>query len=178
MFAFLREWIQEIVILLVLATFIDLALPNSSLKKYVDYTVGLILLLLLLTPVLKLINSELDVSTRLASAEQHSGRAMVTAVEPLSDKSAWLAYNLVLEARVAQLAEEIDIIQSATATVTVDQNSASPSYGNPTTIELTVALRKPLAESDSGEQIRRQLSDKLRTTYGLETIQVRIHIKR
>ena len=151
MFAFLREWIQEIVILLVLATFIDLALPNSSLKRYVDYTVGLILLLLLLTPVLRFLDSELDVSALLASAEHHSGRAMVTAAQPLSDKSSWLAYSLVLEARVVQLAQESDAIHSATATVTVDQNSASTSYGNPSTIELTVALHKPLADGDSGE---------------------------
>lgn len=178
MFGFLREWIQEIVILLVLATFIDLALPNSSLKKYVDYTVGLILLLLLLTPVLKLLDSELDVSALLASAEHQSGRAMVTAAEPLSDKSAWLAYHLVLEARVVQLAQESEVVQSATATVTVDQNSASPSYGNPLTVDLAVRLRKPLVEGDSGEAFVQQLSDKLRTTYGLETTQVRIHINR
>ena len=178
MFSFLREWIQEIVILLVLATFIDMALPNSTLKKYVDYTVGLILLLLLLTPVLKFLDSELDVSAMLAIAEHQSGRAMVTAAEPLSDKSSWLAYHLVLEARVVQLAKEVDVIQTATAKVTVDQNSASPSYGNPTTIELTVTLRKPLDEGDSRETLKHQLSEKLRTTYGLETTQVRIDIKR
>ncbi|MDP3488317.1 MAG: hypothetical protein Q8S19_10390, partial [Bacillota bacterium] len=80
--------------------------------------------------------------------------------------------------RVVQLAKEIDVIKSATATVTVDQNSASSSYGNPLTIDLTVALYKPLAEGDSGEQLKQKLSDKLRTTYGLETTQVRIHIKR
>lgn len=178
MFTFLREWIQEIVILVVLATFIDMALPNSSLKKYVDYTVGLILLLLLLTPVLKYLDSELDVSAMLASAEQYSGRAMVTAAEPLSDKSAWLAYKLVLEARVVQLAREFHSVQSATATVTVDQDSASPSYGNPASIDVSITLHKPLAEGDSGNLLIEQLSDKLRTTYGLETTHVRIHIKR
>jgi len=177
MLDFLREWIKEIVILLVLATFIDLALPSSSLKKYVDYTVGLILLLLLLSPVLKLIDSELDVSTMLASAEQYSGRAMVT-VEPLSDKSAWLAYQLVLEARVVQLATEFAAVQSATASVTVDQNSSSPSYGNPLAMEVSVVLHQPLIASEDGDLLRQQIEDKLRTTYGLETAQVGIYIRR
>jgi len=172
MLSFLREWVQEIVVLLILATVIDLALPNSSLKRYVDYTVGLILLLLLLTPVMRLLGSELDVSAMLATAEQRSGRTMVTS-QTLSDNSSWLAYKLVLEERIKQLVKEIGEVQSVSAEVEVDKNSASITYGNPIAIVVHIKLSKGAAEAPGAEQI----DEMLRTTYGLETAQIRIYIE-
>lgn len=175
MLSFLREWIQEIVVLLVLATFIDLALPSSSLKKYVDYAVGLILLLLLLSPIMRLMAQDIDISAMLAFSEQYAGRVVVT--EPLSDNSSWLAYQLVLEERVRQLVQESEGVRSVNAQVTVDKNSASSSYGNPTDIVVEVKLAQRGLSQDQCDRLKTELECRLRTTYGLEKAQVRIYIE-
>lgn len=51
---FLGEWIKHIVLLILLATFMDLILPNSSMRKYVKLVVGFLLILLILSPILQL----------------------------------------------------------------------------------------------------------------------------
>lgn len=49
--AFLIDWVTQIIIFVLLATIIDLLIPNHGMKKYVKLTVGLILILIFLKPV-------------------------------------------------------------------------------------------------------------------------------
>ncbi|MDP4161603.1 MAG: stage III sporulation protein AF [Bacillota bacterium] len=53
---YLIEWITNIILFILLATVIDMLLPNSSMQKYIKMVVGLILIAIILTPVLKLIS--------------------------------------------------------------------------------------------------------------------------
>lgn len=48
----LINWITQIIIFLVLASLIDLLLPSNSMKKYIQFVIGLILILIFLKPVL------------------------------------------------------------------------------------------------------------------------------
>lgn len=46
----LKEWIGNIVILILIAVMLELLIPNASLHKYVKMVIGLLLILMLLTP--------------------------------------------------------------------------------------------------------------------------------
>jgi stage III sporulation protein AF len=63
---FLTEWVTNIILFILLATVIDMLLPNSSLQKYTKIVTGLLLIAIILTPVMKLISK--DFETTLASA--------------------------------------------------------------------------------------------------------------
>lgn len=52
MISFIGEWIKHIILLILMATFLDLLLPNSSMRRYVKLVVGLLLILVILSPVL------------------------------------------------------------------------------------------------------------------------------
>lgn len=56
--AWVYEWVRNIVIYLILNTIIMNLLGNSSYKKYVSIVSGMILLLIVLSPFLKLLNME------------------------------------------------------------------------------------------------------------------------
>jgi stage III sporulation protein AF len=60
MISFIGEWIKHIVLLILMATFLDLILPNSSMRKYVKLVVGFLLILLILTPILHLFKYDQD----------------------------------------------------------------------------------------------------------------------
>lgn len=62
---FLTEWVTNIILFVLLATVIDMLLPNSSFQKYTKMVTGLLLIAIILTPVLKLISK--DFETTLAS---------------------------------------------------------------------------------------------------------------
>jgi stage III sporulation protein AF len=58
MIEFLSEWLRKIILLILLATFIDLLLPNSSMQRYVKLVIGLFVLLTILSPLFQVFHSE------------------------------------------------------------------------------------------------------------------------
>jgi stage III sporulation protein AF len=57
---FLKEWVTNIILFILLATVIDMLLPNSSMQKYSKMVTGLILIAIILTPIFKLISKDFD----------------------------------------------------------------------------------------------------------------------
>jgi stage III sporulation protein AF len=57
---FLREWVTNIILFILLATVIDMLLPNSNMQKYTKVVIGLLLIVIILTPILKLLSSNFD----------------------------------------------------------------------------------------------------------------------
>jgi stage III sporulation protein AF len=57
---FVVEWITNIIIFILLAVVIDLLLPSTNLQKYVKMVIGLILILIMLTPILKIFTIDVD----------------------------------------------------------------------------------------------------------------------
>jgi|GEM_PF-2569757 len=60
MMSFIGEWIKHIVLLILLATFVDLILPNTNMKRYVKLVVGLLVILMILSPILQLFKFDFD----------------------------------------------------------------------------------------------------------------------
>ncbi|MBU3875747.1 stage III sporulation protein AF [Faecalicatena sp. AGMB00832] len=58
MFDFLFEWIQNLAFYLVIITAVVQILPGKSYKKYIQFFSGLVMILLMLTPILKLAGTE------------------------------------------------------------------------------------------------------------------------
>ncbi|WP_164515101.1 stage III sporulation protein AF [Paenibacillus lentus] len=50
----LAEWLKQIIFVVLMATFIDLLLPNRSMERYVKLVVSLLILLTLISPVMRL----------------------------------------------------------------------------------------------------------------------------
>ncbi len=57
---FLTEWISNIILLILLATILELLLPNSSLQRYVKMVVGLLLLVVILNPLFSIFSKDAD----------------------------------------------------------------------------------------------------------------------
>jgi len=55
---FLIEWVTNIILFILLATVIDMLLPNSAMQKYTKIVTGLLLIAIILGPILKLISSD------------------------------------------------------------------------------------------------------------------------
>ena len=57
---FVTEWIRNIIVFLLLATMLHLILPNSNLQKYVKFVVSLLLVVLILTQLFKLLQTDVN----------------------------------------------------------------------------------------------------------------------
>ncbi|WP_219836437.1 stage III sporulation protein AF [Paenibacillus sp. R14(2021)] len=69
MLTWLAVWLQQIIAVVLLAGFIDLLLPNKSMQRYVRLVAGLIILLTILTPIIRLLQG--DFSARLDEEVEH-----------------------------------------------------------------------------------------------------------
>lgn len=57
---FLTEWISNIILLIFLATILELLLPNSSLQRYVKMVVGLLLLSIIINPLFSIFSKDFN----------------------------------------------------------------------------------------------------------------------
>jgi stage III sporulation protein AF len=70
MIAWMSEWLKQIIIVILLAAFVDLLMPNNGLQRYVRTVLGLFILLTLLSPIFSLFQKSLDTRKLMASVEQ------------------------------------------------------------------------------------------------------------
>lgn len=59
---FVGGWLKQIILLVLVATFFDLLLPNNSMERYVKLVMGLLIILAILNPIFSLLDKNLDLS--------------------------------------------------------------------------------------------------------------------
>lgn len=62
----LSGWLRELILVVLLATFVDMLLPNKSMERYVKLVLSLLILLTLISPIINLFNQ--DSNERLSAA--------------------------------------------------------------------------------------------------------------
>jgi len=62
MISFLSQWLKQIILLVLVATFLDLIIPNSSFERYIKLVVGLLIITIMLSPIISLLNKDLTFS--------------------------------------------------------------------------------------------------------------------
>lgn len=115
--AWLNSWIKEIIVVVLIASFVDMLLPNKSMQRYVKTVVGLFLLMLLLTPVLRLFQMDWDTDKLLRSIEQQTSAVMQPAIAQTPPSAS-------LEA-VRQEAERLKALDAASAKKLVEERLAA-----------------------------------------------------
>ncbi len=85
-------WITNIIVLILLATVLELLLPNSSMQRYVKMVIGLMLMAVILSPVLSIFTKDFDSMLRSATLDSSTeNKKMENAIE--SKKSEIQASN-------------------------------------------------------------------------------------
>nr|WP_269846603.1 stage III sporulation protein AF [Paenibacillus roseus] len=87
----LSDWLRQIIAVILLAGIIDLLLPSSAYQRYVRLVIGLLILLTLLTPVLRLLQG--DFEARLADSlhgwgvAKHSAAPGIAGLEQIKEQA-------------------------------------------------------------------------------------------
>lgn len=58
--SFFTDWLTNIIVLILLATIVEMMLPNSEMRRYVKMTVGILLLFLILKPLLSIFTVDVE----------------------------------------------------------------------------------------------------------------------
>jgi stage III sporulation protein AF len=110
----ISEWLKQIIILVLIATFIDLLLPNNALDRYVKLVMGLLIIMAILTPIFQLLSEKYDLSAlafthashgeRLASLQQirEQGERLKTTQDRLIQEQSSKQMELSIKEQVEQ----------------------------------------------------------------------------
>ena len=104
---FIKEWVTNIILFILLATVIDMLLPNSNMQKYTKMVIGLLLITIILSPILKLISS--DFEGRLAMLpilEKTSDKKMGNLIEMKKKEIQASQHAYILETMAVQLEKD------------------------------------------------------------------------
>lgn len=83
MMDWLSQWLQEIIIIILIATFIELILPSQSMQRYIKVVVSLFILLTLLSPIIALLQKGVEPGSLLGQTPEveTSGTSLSTILQ-------------------------------------------------------------------------------------------------
>lgn len=61
MIEFVKNWITNIVVVIFFIAFIEILLPSSNMKKYINMILGLLIIIVLINPIIKLMSSDINI---------------------------------------------------------------------------------------------------------------------
>ncbi|MEQ2526133.1 stage III sporulation protein AF [Robertmurraya yapensis] len=158
---FITEWITNIILFVLIATVIDLLLPNTSMQKYTKMVAGLLLIVIILSPILKLFSE--DFETAIASIPSMNTNIDEKNMENLIDlqkkeiQASTDAY--ILEETAVQLKAGVEEelmeqygLEISNIELLVDENGQRDFPGNLQTV--IVHLKEPDGEPQAVEVVK------------------------
>lgn len=106
---FLIEWVTNIILFILLATVIDMLLPNTSLQKYTKMVTGLLLIAIILTPIFKLISKDFETTMAQIPSFQGTGEKNMENLIELQKKEIQASnHAYILETMAVQLEKGVE----------------------------------------------------------------------
>ncbi|WP_017727008.1 stage III sporulation protein AF [Halalkalibacterium ligniniphilum] len=100
--AFLTDWLTNIILLILLATILELMLPSTGLQRYVKMVIGLLLLVVMLQPILSIFTEDVD-AWLLTAMNQHDSEQVV------SDNRIEMQKNEIETGQRAYISEQVAV---------------------------------------------------------------------
>ncbi|WP_066060665.1 stage III sporulation protein AF [Neobacillus soli] len=157
---FLKEWVTNIILFILLATVIDMLLPNSSMQKYTKMVTGLLLIAIILTPIFKLISKDFESALALIPSYQAPGEKNMKNLIDLKKKEIQASQSAyILEEMTVQLKKDVKKelmeqygLEIATIDLAINEKS---DQAFPENLQMvTVLLKQPENEVKTVEAIK------------------------
>jgi stage III sporulation protein AF len=157
------EWVRNMVIFLVLTTIIGNLLGKSSYKKYVNLITGIILVLLVVSPLLQLFQLEdsldyyLSTNLFMAEANDYNGRLIDSEQNQMSS---------IIEEYKTIIKEQVDGLLKSKGyylqdiNIQIEEDESNENFGKLKYLEVTVGLSEE--EKTKSSSINKVIIDKIR----------------
>ena len=131
---FLKEWIKNIVILIIFITMLELLLPNSSMKKYVNMIVGLLLIIVILNPLVVIVNKDIDIENEVfkTSVEMDKNAVYLTHsnLEKTQENQMIQVYKKKIEQHIKERVLHNNPVGIKSVYMEIDEDQTSDNFGN------------------------------------------------
>jgi stage III sporulation protein AF len=111
----ITSWVSNIILLILMAVVLELLVPKSALHSYVKMVVGLLLILVMITPLLKIFTEDFD--TAVASLEWSSSSTEKTLQNEIKNKKSEIQASqraYILEQMAVQMSQSVEEVMNET----------------------------------------------------------------
>jgi stage III sporulation protein AF len=162
------DWIRNVVIYMILNAIIMNLLGDKSYKKYVSIVSGMILVLIIISPLMNYMDLEntLDYYLRANdfAVEASEFKNDLNRMEEAQSDAIFAEYENKIRVQVEELLMEEKLVLTS-FDLTIDKNTKSPSFGE----IIRMNIRAEMDQNDEEEDGRRLLVDKI----DIETISIK-----
>ncbi|WP_374720495.1 stage III sporulation protein AF [Parageobacillus toebii] len=193
------EWVTNILIFILFAMMIDLLLPSSNMQKYVKMVVGLILLLLMLSPILKLLSIDPDRWIASIISEKGSQQEMMKNEIEMKKKEIQASQRAyILEQMAVQMKNKVDeelmkeyglSVEDVSLQTKEKENLQIPKDIETIEVVLTkqeklgeiqpviIDTSKPINEPNNDHQLEKEIRTFLATTWEVDENKIAVQVK-
>jgi stage III sporulation protein AF len=145
MINFMREWIINIVIMIVFVTFLEIILPSSNMKRYIQMIIGLLIIIVLINPFINLItkdiNIEREVFANIGESFSYDQSGNSEYIE-LQNKQIINMYKQKLYKEISEMVSKEGDFDIFNLDIDIIEDSIQDNYGDITRIELAIMTAK------------------------------------
>lgn len=158
---FIKEWVTNIILFVLLATVVDMLLPNSSMQKYVKMVTGLLLIAIILTPIFKLISKDFETTLVSIPANQTPGEKNIkNLIDSKKKEIQDYGHAYILEQMRVQLKKDVkkELMEKyglEIADIDIATNEESDQAFPKNIQKITVLLKHPESSVKTVEAIKR-----------------------
>ena len=142
MVAFISEWVVTIISLIIFTTFIEILIPNSNYKRYIDVVMGFLLVVVILTPLTKFIGGQVDFEEGILRAsnqlELSTAQNRMSNVQYDNDEAVIRLYKNEISKQLQDYIEKNTEYAVNNISIEIDDNSGSPEFGSIKNFNITL----------------------------------------
>jgi stage III sporulation protein AF len=152
MLEFIKNWVINIVALVLFIVIIEMLLPNGKMKKYAGIVTGTILIIAIATPLIGLIGKKFDFTAAKTATSNVINRMQIERESKLLEEKQLeqiiQVYRSDLIEQLEDQAEEVEGVRKATADIIINEDLASEHFGEIKRIYLEIT---PEGDNDRGD---------------------------
>lgn len=140
---FISQWIKSVVMIFIVISILEIVIPNSNLKKYVNMFIGFLIIIVVVTPIVKLLDRHYDI-------EKEIFRNIVEEIEIQNydnEKILLVQENQIKElyinkikADVSQILKEVTDYDISTINISIYEDDIN--FGNIKDVEIVLKDKK------------------------------------
>lgn len=130
----LREFVRNVLVIVVLAAFLQIILPAGSMRRYANLALALVMVLTIISPLLTLTQTSWDLNEVLGQAQAHTAWSELEASSELlkrqNDLSLLHTYGNLLASQLEDVIGRIGEVELADYQIDLVENQDAEDYGS------------------------------------------------
>ncbi|MCB5558466.1 stage III sporulation protein AF [Anaerosalibacter bizertensis] len=155
--SFLKSWVIDIVTMVIFISFLEIVLPNSNMKRFIDMIVGFLIIVVIITPFIKIISKDIDIeknfllnSNKLNTEIKNNYSEEKEEVLALQEKQIIESYKKGIERKIGNLIKEKTNYEVKNIDMEINKDLEDKNYGE--IKELNIVLREKIDKNSENEK--------------------------